>query len=89
MFHYPDLEKKLLNQALTLFYAMREVDGFKKMPSTSELIDWIKLLVVGKINANELSKVDFDENMPPYSGALLKNEQDHELLNNLRLRFRR
>jgi len=87
--HYPNLEKKLLDQALTLFYALREVEGFKKMPSTSELIDWIKLLVVGKITADELSKVDFEENMPPYSGSLLKNEQDHELINNLRFRIRR
>lgn len=87
--HYPNLEKKLLDQALTLFYVLREVEGFKKMPSTSELIDWIKLLVVGKITADELSKVDFEENMPPYSGSLLKNEQDHELINNLRFRIRR
>ena len=87
--HYPKLEKKLLDQALTLFYAMREVEGFKKMPSTSELIDWIKLLVVGKITAAELSKVDFEENMPPYTGSLLKNEQDHELINNIRYRIRR
>ena len=87
--HYPKLEKKLLDQALTLFYAMREVEGFKKMPSTSELIDWIKLLVVGKITAAELSKVDFEENMPPYTGSLLKNEQDHELINNIRFRIRR
>ncbi len=87
--HYPKLEKKLLDQALTLFYAMRGVEGFKKMPSTSELIDWIKLLVVGKITAAELSKVDFEENMPPYTGSLLKNEQDHELVNNIRYRIRR
>jgi len=87
--HYPNLEKKLLDQALTLFYVLREVEGFKKMPSTSELIDWIKLLVVGKITADELSKVDFEENMPPYTGSLLKNEQDHELINNLRFRIRR
>ena len=59
------MRKNLLDQALTLFYAMRGVEGFKKMPSTSELIDWIKLLVVGKITAAELSKVDFEENMPP------------------------
>ena len=87
--HYPKLEKKLLDQALTLFYSLREVDGFKKKPSTSELIDWLKLLTVGKINADELSTVDFEETMPPYSGALLKNEQDHELLTNLKYRYRR
>ena len=87
--HYPKLEKKLLDQALTIFYSLREVNGFKKKPSTSELIDWLKLLTVGKINADELSSVDFEENFPPYSGALLKNEQDHELLTNLKYRYRR
>lgn len=87
--HYPKLGKKLLEEALNVFYALREVDGFKKKPSTSELIDWIKLLTVGNITSDELSEVDFEDRMPPYSGALLKNEQDHELLNNLRVRFRR
>ena len=87
--HYPKLGKKLLEEALNVFYALREVEGFKKKPSTSELIDWIKLLTVGKITADELSEVDFEEKMPPYAGALLKNEQDHELLSHLRLRFRR
>ena len=87
--HYPKLGKKLLDEALNVFYALREVDGFKKKPSTSELIDWIKLLTVGKITSDELSEVDFEDKMPPYSGALLKSEQDHELLNNLRVRFRR
>ena len=84
--HYPNLEKKLLDQALTLFYSLREVSGFKKKPSTSELIDWLKLLTVGKINADELKSVDFKDQMPPYLGSLLKNEQDHELLNALRYR---
>jgi len=84
--HYPDLEKNLFDQALTLFYSLREVDGFKKKPSTSELIDWLKLLTVGKINVYELKGVDFRDKMPPYLGSLLKNEQDHELLSVLRHR---
>ena len=78
-----------MDQSLRLFYELRAVNGFKKRPSTSELIDWIKLLTVGKITATELEKVDFDEILPPYSGALLKNEQDQELLNNLKYRYRR
>ena len=87
--HFPNLEKKLLDQALVIFYSLREVDGFKKKPSTSELIDWLKLLTVEKVNADELKSIDFEENMPPYSGALLKNEQDHELLTSLKYRYRR
>ena len=87
--HYPDLERKLLDNALTLFYSVREIDGLKKKPSTSELIDWIKLLAAGKISAGELGETDLSENLPPYSGALLKNEQDYETLESIRRRFRR
>lgn len=87
--HYPDLERKLLDNALTLFYSVREIDGLKKKPSTSELIDWIKLLAAGKISAGELGETDLSENLPPYSGALLKNEQDYETLESMRRRFRR
>jgi len=65
---------------------LREVDSFRKKPSTSEFIDWLKLLTVVKINADELKEVDFREKMPPYLGSLLKNEQDHELLSVLRYR---
>ena len=88
--HYPKLEEKLMNNAMTVFYNIREIDGLKKKPSTSELIDWIKLLIVGKVNAKELDEVDFSENMPPYSGSLLKNEQDYDLITSLRHhRYRR
>lgn len=87
--HYPDLERKLLDNALTLFYSVREIDGLKKKPSTSELIDWIKLLAAGKISAGELGETDLSESLPPYSGALLKNEQDYETLESIRRRFRR
>ncbi len=77
--HYPDLEKRLLSEALTLFNEIREVRGLKKKPSTSELIDWIKLLLVGKINASELRKSANKGNIP-LLGAVIKNEQDMALL---------
>ncbi len=87
--HYPDLERKLMDNALTLFYSVREVDGLKKKPSTSELIDWIKLLAADRVAAEELPGVDLEENLPPYSGALIKNEADYEMLEAIRRRFRR
>jgi MoxR-like ATPase len=87
--HYPELEDKLIENAMTVFYDLREVDGLKKKPSTSELIDWLKLLMVGKITESELEEVDLSENLPPFTGALLKNEQDQELLRRIRQRFRR
>lgn len=87
--HYPKLESKLINNAMNVFYDLREVDGLKKKPSTSELIDWIKLLMVGKVTESELGDIDLSEKLPPYAGALLKNEQDHDLLTRIRRRFRR
>lgn len=87
--HYPKLEHKLVENAMNVFYDLREIDGLKKKPSTSELIDWLKLIMVGKITESELASVDLSENLPPFAGALLKNEQDQDLLNRIRLRFRR
>lgn len=87
--HYPKLENKLIENAMSIFYDLREVDGLKKKPSTSELIDWLKLIIVGKITEAELGAVDLSESLPPFAGALLKNEQDQELLARIRLRFRR
>lgn len=86
--HYPDLGRKLLDNALSLFYSVREIDGLKKKPSTSELIDWIKLLTAGEISAGELAETDLSESLPPYSGALIKNEQDYDTLESLGRRFR-
>ena len=86
--HYPDLGRKLLDNALSLFYSVREIEGLKKKPSTSELIDWIKLLTVGEISAGELAETDLSESLPPYSGALIKNEQDYDVLESLGRRFR-
>ncbi|MEM7009822.1 MAG: MoxR family ATPase [Thermodesulfobacteriota bacterium] len=87
--HFPKLDSKLINNAMNIFYDLREVDGLKKKPSTSELIDWIKLLMVGKVTESELGELDLSEKLPPYAGALLKNEQDYNLLNRIRMRFRR
>ncbi|MGD1841997.1 MAG: AAA family ATPase [Thermonemataceae bacterium] len=82
--HYPDLEDKLIDNAMKVFYNLRTLKGMKKKPSTSELLDWIKLLNLGKVKAKDLSKVDFAEAMPPYTGALVKNEQDFNLFDKMR-----
>ena len=73
--HYPNLEQELIDEAMAIFYDLRQVRGIKKKPSTSELIDWIKLLTVGKINAEELRKERAAGNLP-FLGAVVKNEQD-------------
>ncbi len=82
--HFPNLERDLMDHALKVFYNLREVKGLKKKPSTSELVDWIRLLKLGSVSAIDLDKVDFVSHMPPYGGALLKNEQDYTLLDRLR-----
>jgi len=87
--HYPKLQNKLIENAMNIFYDLRQIDGLKKKPSTSELIDWLKLLMVGKVTEAELGSLDLSEKLPPYAGALLKNEQDQDLLTRIRLRFRR
>ena len=73
--HYPNLERELIDEAMAILYDLRQVRGIKKKPSTSELIDWIKLLTVGKINAEELRKERAAGNLP-FLGAVVKNEQD-------------
>ena len=74
--HHPGLKKSLLREALNAFFNIREVPGLKKKPSTSELIDWIKLLVVEDIPPEALRSGDMKTIIPPLHGALLKNEQD-------------
>ncbi|MGH7114629.1 MAG: AAA family ATPase [Stellaceae bacterium] len=78
--HYPRLREDLLREALELFYAVREMPGLKKKPSTSELVDWLKLLLAENIDPVTLRAAD---NLPPMVGALLKNEQDVGLLERL------
>ena len=82
--HYPQLDQQLLNRAMRVFYEVREIKGMKKRPSTSELIDWIKLLILERISLKELEDVNLKENLPPFEGALIKNEQDYELIDQLR-----
>lgn len=78
--HYPDIKKELLSQAMDIFFDVRKVPGLKKKPSTSELIDWLKLLLADDIPEEVLKNQDFKSAIPPLYGALLKNEQDVHLL---------
>ena len=87
--HFPGLKKQLLNEALTVFYDIREVAGLKKKPSTSELLDWIKLLVSEDITPESLRERDPGKLIPPLHGALLKNEQDVHLFERLAFMNRR
>jgi MoxR-like ATPase len=87
--HYPDLHEQLMKEALEVFFQFREVQGLKKKPSTSELVDWIKLLMTENIPAEYLSKVDLSKELPPLYGALLKNEQDIHAFERLRFMQRR
>ncbi|HSG58479.1 MAG TPA: MoxR family ATPase [Woeseiaceae bacterium] len=81
--HFPGLKKSLLSEALNAFYRVREVPGLKKKPSTSELLDWIKLLVTEDIPPEALRTDDSRKLIPPLYGALLKNEQDVHLFEQL------
>ncbi len=81
--HFPDLKRDLLAEALNAFYRVREVQGLKKKPSTSELLDWIKLLLAEDIPADVLRGDDRRSAIPPLYGALLKNEQDVHLFEQL------
>ena len=81
--HYPNLKKNLLSEALNAFYRIREVPGLKKKPSTSELLDWIKLLLAEDIPPEALRGDDKRKAIPPLYGALLKNEQDVHLFERL------
>jgi MoxR-like ATPase len=86
--HFPDIKKKLLKEALEVFYSLRDVNGIKKKPSTSELLDWIKLLVVEDIPPDSLRE-DSSKAIPQLYGALLKNEQDVHMFERLAFLSRR
>ncbi len=77
--HYPDLKKKLLKEAMEVFFGIREISGLKKKPSTSELLDWLHILTREDVPPETLKKSRDDKKMPPFHGALLKNEQDVQL----------
>ena len=81
--HYPGLRKDLLAEALTSFFRLRDTPGLRKKPSTSELLDWIKLLVAEQIPPEALRSNDPKKSLPPLYGALLKNEQDVHLFEQL------
>ena len=87
--HYPTLKKELLAEALNAFFKVREMPGLKKKPSTSELLDWIKLLVAEDIPPEALRSDDPKKAIPPLYGALLKNEQDVHLFEQLVFLHRR
>ncbi|GAB5459220.1 MAG: MoxR family ATPase [Henriciella sp.] len=87
--HYPGIKQKLVSDALTTFYAMREVPGMKKKPSTSELLDWLKLLMNEDVDLETLREQDPEKLTPPLHGALLKNEQDVALFERLAFLNRR
>jgi len=87
--HHPDIKSNLLKEAMDIFFQVREVPGLKKKPSTSELIDWLKLLLADDIPDAILKDKDPSKAIPPLYGALLKNEQDVHLLEKLAFMIRR
>lgn len=87
--HYPDISKQLVADAMEMFFEIRQIPGLKKKPSTSELIDWLKLLMADEIPDEILKNRDVSKAIPPLYGALLKNEQDVHLLERLAFMHRR
>ena len=87
--HFPGLKAELLREALRIFYDVRDTPGLKKKPSTSELLDWIKLLLNEDIDPADLRERDARKLIPPLHGALLKNEQDVHLFERLAFLNRR
>ena len=87
--HYPSIQSELVSEALKIFYDIRDVPGLKKKPSTSELLDWLKLLMAEDLSAETLRSRDPKKLIPPLHGALLKNEQDVHLFERLAFLARR
>jgi len=87
--HFPGIKQRLVAEALKLFYEIRDVPGLKKKPSTSELLDWLKLLMVEDIGPETLRERDPKKLIPPLHGALIKNEQDVRLFERLAFMTRR
>ena len=87
--HYPDIKDRLVKSALSSFYEVRDVPGLKKKPSTSELLDWLKLLMNEDIDPETLREQDAGKMIPPLHGALIKNEQDVHLFERLAFLARR
>ena len=87
--HFPEIKKDLVKEAMEIFFDVRKVPGLKKKPSTSELIDWLKLLMADDIPDEILTNRDASKAIPPLYGALVKNEQDVHLLERLAFMNRR
>jgi MoxR-like ATPase len=87
--HYPDIKDRLVKNALASFYEVRDVPGLKKKPSTSELLDWLKLLMNEDMDPETLRQQDAGKLIPPLHGALIKNEQDVHLFERLAFLARR
>ena len=87
--HFPNIKRNLVREALTVFFELRDVPGLKKKPATSELIDWLKLLMADEIPLSALRSNDPKVVIPPLHGALLKNEQDVHLFERIAFLHRR
>ena len=87
--HFPDIKKRLVQEAMKIFFEVRDVPGLKKKPSTSELLDWLKLLLNEEMSVEQLRERDPRKLIPPLHGALLKNEQDVHLFERLAFLSRR
>ena len=87
--HFPGIKPRLVSEALKTFYEIRETPGLKKKPSTSELLDWLKLLMVDDVDPETLREKTPNKLIPPLHGALLKNEQDVHLFERLAFLSRR
>ncbi|WP_301387510.1 AAA family ATPase [Thalassolituus sp. UBA2590] len=87
--HFPNIQAELINDALEVFFDVRKVPGLKKKPSTSELVDWLKLLMADELGVELLRNHDTTKAIPPMAGALVKNEQDVHLLERLAFMSRR
>ncbi|MDR5906668.1 MoxR family ATPase [Franzmannia qiaohouensis] len=87
--HFPDIAPKLVGEALEVFFELRQAPGLKKKPSTSELVDWLKLLMSDELAREALYQRDPAKAIPPLAGALVKNEQDTQLLERLAFMLRR
>jgi len=87
--HFPGIKGRLVSEALRIFYEILEVPGLKKKPSTSELLDWLKLLLSEDVTIETLRDTDARKLVPPLAGALVKNEQDAHLLERLAFMARR
>nr|WP_293840165.1 MoxR family ATPase [uncultured Arsenicibacter sp.] len=87
--HFPVLSQELMTKALSVFFSIRDVKALKKKPSTSELIDWIRLLLVSGVTEDDLTDLEALNELPPYVGSLLKNEQDTVLLTALKQKGKR